>query len=104
MNLKKLIAGTLVSAAVFAATADESPRYVFYFIGDGMGLGHVNAAQAYNRMVRGIGRYNLLGILACNGLRGCRNGSCHRPQDCQRNARHDARYCCRAVGCRRSVP
>lgn len=53
MNLKKLIAGTLVSAAVFAATAGESPRYVFYFIGDGMGLGHVNAAQAYNRMVRG---------------------------------------------------
>ena len=92
MNLKKLIAGTLVSAAVFAATADESPRYVFYFIGDGMGLGHVNAAQAYNRMVRGNKEPLLM------------NGSCHRPQDCQRNARHDARYCCRAVGCRRSVP
>lgn len=40
-------------AAVFTAVAADSPRYVFYFIGDGMGLGHVNAAQAYNRIVRG---------------------------------------------------
>lgn len=28
-------------------------RYIFYFIGDGMGMGHVNAAEAYNRMVLG---------------------------------------------------
>ncbi len=32
----------------------KEAKYVFYFIGDGMGLGHVNAAQYYNRMVRGV--------------------------------------------------
>lgn len=29
------------------------PKYVFYFIGDGMGLGHVMAAQTYNRVALG---------------------------------------------------
>lgn len=53
MNFKKLIIVAVTVAAVFAASAADSPRYVFYFIGDGMGLGHVNAAQAYNRIVRG---------------------------------------------------
>lgn len=53
MNFKKLIIVAVTVAAVFAASASDSPRYVFYFIGDGMGLGHVNAAQAYNRIVRG---------------------------------------------------
>ena len=28
-------------------------KYIFYFIGDGMGWGHVNAAAYYDRMVRG---------------------------------------------------
>lgn len=31
----------------------KHPKYVFYFIGDGMGMGHVNAAEAYNREVLG---------------------------------------------------
>lgn len=30
--------------------ADDA-KYIFYFIGDGMGLGHVNATEAYNRDV-----------------------------------------------------
>ena len=33
--------------------AAESPKYIFYFIGDGMGMGHVLASQTYNRMVLG---------------------------------------------------
>lgn len=37
-----------VSAAWAAA-----PRYIFYFIGDGMGMGHVMATETYNRMVLG---------------------------------------------------
>ena len=37
----------LVASVVSAAT----PKYVFYFIGDGMGMGHVMAAQSYNREV-----------------------------------------------------
>lgn len=36
-----------------AAIAGAKARYVFYFIGDGMGMGHVNATQYYNRMVLG---------------------------------------------------
>lgn len=28
-------------------------KYVFFFIGDGMGMGHVNAAEYYNRLVLG---------------------------------------------------
>ena len=39
--------------AVCSLAASSQAKYVFYFIGDGMGWGHVNAAQYYNRMVRG---------------------------------------------------
>lgn len=46
---KAVLAGMFMGAAVFSAAADA--RYVFYFIGDGMGMGHVNAAETYNRDV-----------------------------------------------------
>lgn len=38
---------------VLSAGASEKARYVFYFIGDGMGMAHALAGQTYNRMVRG---------------------------------------------------
>lgn len=41
---------TLIIATMTVANA-ASPKYVFYFIGDGMGMGHVMAAQSYNREV-----------------------------------------------------
>lgn len=31
--------------------ADNSPKYIFYFIGDGMGLGHIASADTYYRSV-----------------------------------------------------
>ena len=39
--MRNLFAGMALMAAVAAAAAapDGAPRYVFYFIGDGMGLG-----------------------------------------------------------------
>lgn len=37
-------------AATLTMMADDA-KYVFYFIGDGMGLGHVNATEVYNRDV-----------------------------------------------------
>lgn len=40
-----LLAGLMLSA--------QQPKYVFYFIGDGMGLGHVLSAETYNRTVLG---------------------------------------------------
>ena len=34
-----------------------TPKYIFYFIGDGMGLGHVLNADTYNRTVRTDGKH-----------------------------------------------
>ncbi|MDE6196251.1 MAG: alkaline phosphatase [Muribaculaceae bacterium] len=48
---------TFISAAALllaAATASaQSPKYIFYYIGDGMGMGPVTAAETYNRTVLG---------------------------------------------------
>lgn len=52
MNKKNLLtAATLVLAGMTGRSAE--PRYIFYFIGDGMGTGHVMAAQTYNRVALG---------------------------------------------------
>lgn len=42
-------AALLTSSALFAA----QPKYIFYYIGDGMGMGQVMGAEAYNRTVLG---------------------------------------------------
>lgn len=34
------------------ASSAAAPRYVFFFIGDGMGMGHVTTTETYNRTVR----------------------------------------------------
>lgn len=44
---------TLLTVAAVAAELCASPKYVFLFIGDGMGTGHVMAAENYRRMVLG---------------------------------------------------
>ncbi|MDE6543997.1 MAG: alkaline phosphatase [Muribaculaceae bacterium] len=49
MNLKSLLATVAIAASITASAAD-APRYVFYFIGDGMGVQPVLAAQAYSRI------------------------------------------------------
>lgn len=49
----RIISLALSVAATLAAGAADAPKYIFYFIGDGMGMGHVMAAEAYNRTVRG---------------------------------------------------
>ena len=51
MRIKNLF--LLVFLGVLSATAATTPKYVFFFIGDGMGMGHVNATDYYNRMVLG---------------------------------------------------
>ncbi|MDE5998307.1 MAG: alkaline phosphatase [Muribaculaceae bacterium] len=48
--MKKILLSGIAAAATLAMMADDA-KYVFYFIGDGMGLGHVNATEAYNRDV-----------------------------------------------------
>ena len=47
--MKKLLLAAFAAATMTMAAEDA--KYVFYFIGDGMGLGHVNATEAYNREV-----------------------------------------------------
>lgn len=42
-------ASLLIGASLFAA----SPKYIFYYIGDGMGMGQVMGTEAYNRTVLG---------------------------------------------------
>ncbi len=44
-----MVLGMAVAMAI--SVMAEDAKYVFYFIGDGMGLGHVNATEAYNREV-----------------------------------------------------
>ncbi|MCH5239795.1 MAG: alkaline phosphatase [Muribaculaceae bacterium] len=52
MNKIKSALLTSILFAVFSnLSAQESPKYIFYFIGDGMGMGHVAATQAYKRMI-----------------------------------------------------
>lgn len=53
MNLKKLFAATALLLSAVPAILAAQPKYVFYFIGDGMGLGHVMTTEAYNRTVLG---------------------------------------------------
>lgn len=51
MKLHRILATVLTGLCVLGVSAEV--KYVFYLIGDGMGMGHVNAAQYYNRIVRG---------------------------------------------------
>lgn len=50
MKLKAFIS---VLAVFVALGLSAQAKYVFFFIGDGMGMGHVNAAEYYNRLVLG---------------------------------------------------
>lgn len=55
---RHLLAALAVGCAALTAQA-AAPRYIFYFIGDGMGLGPVMATETYNRMVHGKAVPNL---------------------------------------------
>ena len=52
MKLKKVFSLLFLGLSL-TAIAQEAPKYVFYFIGDGMGLSHVMATETYNRTVLG---------------------------------------------------
>lgn len=47
----KLRLNLLATLLVVALSLGAAPRYVFYFIGDGMGMGHVTTTQTYFRDV-----------------------------------------------------
>ncbi len=43
----------LVALAALSVRAEEAPKYIFYYIGDGMGMGPAVATEMYNRQVLG---------------------------------------------------
>ncbi|MDE6817815.1 MAG: alkaline phosphatase [Muribaculaceae bacterium] len=49
--MKKLFASLLTLLAAATASA-QTPKYIFYFIGDGMGHGQVLSAATYKRLVQ----------------------------------------------------
>ena len=51
MKIKSLITSLALTCALSAMA--NQPRYIFYFIGDGMGMGPTMAAATYNRTVLG---------------------------------------------------
>lgn len=76
---------------MLSLTASADLKYVFLFIGDGMGMGHVMAAETYNRRVLGSPDNILMMQFPVssfaltysanrldNRLSGGWNGSCHR--------------------------
>lgn len=50
MRLKKLLSGLLAASLAFSASAGDA-KYIFYFIGDGMGMGPIMTAETYNREI-----------------------------------------------------
>ncbi len=52
MKLKSLIAAAALTVSM-VLSAQEAPKYIFLYIGDGMGMGPVNAAEYYNRTILG---------------------------------------------------
>lgn len=50
MKIKKALLTAFIAASAFAMHGQDA-KYVFYFIGDGMGMGPVMAAETYNREV-----------------------------------------------------
>lgn len=51
--MKKIGMTIIALCCAWMVAFAASPKYIFYFIGDGMGMGHVMAAQTYNRVVLG---------------------------------------------------
>lgn len=53
-NMRKIIKNLGIAIAMvmaFAAQAADAPKYIFYFIGDGMGMGPVLATEYYNKFI-----------------------------------------------------
>ena len=47
MKRQKFLTFVLLFAVALCAGAAKTPKYVFYFIGDGMGLNQVNGTETY---------------------------------------------------------
>ncbi len=52
-DMKKIGMTIVALCCAWIVAFAAGPKYIFYFIGDGMGMGHVMATQTYNRVVLG---------------------------------------------------
>lgn len=59
MNIRRFLSVLFLGVAL--AVNATAPKYIFYFIGDGMGVGAVSLAQTYNRIV--LGNDSLLNMM-----------------------------------------
>ena len=59
MKLCSIMAALAASVLFFAAQA-QNPKYIFMYIGDGMGMGPVVAAETYNRTILRSDKPNFL--------------------------------------------
>lgn len=53
MKLHRIFSAALMAAAITATAWAKAPNYIFFFIGDGMGIAQVTNAQLYNARVLG---------------------------------------------------
>lgn len=53
MKLYRIFSAALMAAAITATAWAKAPNYIFFFIGDGMGIAQVTNAQLYNARVLG---------------------------------------------------
>lgn len=53
MNLKSILLSALLTSSVTLFATDNAPKYIFYFIGDGMGPGSVMGTDTYLRLAAG---------------------------------------------------
>lgn len=68
MKLRSILSAVLLAAASLSWA--QSPDYIFYFIGDGMGLSPVNAAEYYNRNILGSDKpLNMMTMDVCGWAR-----------------------------------
>lgn len=51
MKKIRLILTSVIAGLALTISAEDAPKYIFYFIGDGMGYGQVMAADTYRRLV-----------------------------------------------------
>lgn len=66
MNIKNTLSAFLLCAAsaLQLSAQDSAPKYIFYFIGDGMGVNEVMNAQLYKKHVLGAGDLAMTGLPA----------------------------------------
>lgn len=53
MKIRSTLISLVLTLISFPISADNGARYVFLFIGDGMGMGQISAAQGYVRVTQG---------------------------------------------------